>query len=80
MVIAEMHRRKGRRRVTNSLHPYSRATIIGRIVILAHAGRMALRAHKVPILFQLCPVEDIVVLDVFVRVEVEPMLATLFFR
>ena len=35
--------------------------IVRRIVVLAHAGRMALGAHEVPVLVQLGPVQDVVV-------------------
>src|SRR5262249_35865436 len=48
-----------------------------RVVILAHAGRMALRAHEIPVLIQLGPMQDVVVLDLLVRVEMEPALAAL---
>src|SRR6516164_368415 len=54
--------------------------IIRRIVVLAHAGRVALRAHEVPVLVQLRPMQGIVVLDLLIRVEMEPALAALFFR
>jgi hypothetical protein len=60
--------------------PYRIVSIIGRIVILAHAGRMALRAHEVPILTELRPMQDVVVLDLLIRVEMEPVLAALLFR
>src|SRR5262245_14725870 len=49
-----------------------------RVVVLAHAGRMAFRTHVVPILVQLGPVQKVVVTDLFVGVEVEPALTTLF--
>ena len=49
--------------------------IVGRIVILAHAGRMTLRAHEVPVLIEPGPVQDVVVLDLLVRIEMEPALA-----
>jgi hypothetical protein len=50
------------------------------VVILAHAGRMALRAHEIPILVQLGPVQDVVVLDVLVRIEMKPALAAVALR
>src|SRR5262249_48299957 len=48
------------------------------VVVLAHAGRMAFRTHIVPILVQLGPVQKVVVTDLFVGIEVEPALTTLF--
>src|SRR5262249_40099521 len=50
------------------------------IIILAHAGRVTLRAHEVPVLIELGPVQDIVVLDLLVRVEMEPALAAVILR
>ena len=49
--------------------------VVGGVIVLAHAGRMALRAHEVPVLVQPGPVQDIVVLDLLVRIEMEPALA-----
>src|SRR5215471_18522391 len=46
------------------------------VVILANAGRMAFRTHEIPILVQLGPVQDIVMLDLLVRIEMKPALAT----
>ena len=54
--------------------------VVGRVVVLAHAGRMAFGAHEIPILVQLGPVQDIVVLDLLVRVEMEPALAAFVLR
>src|SRR6516165_7672649 len=54
--------------------------IVGRVIVFAHAGRVALRAHEIPVLVQLGPMQDVVVLDLLVRVEVEPALAALRFR
>ena len=51
-----------------------------RIVILAHAGRMASRAHEIPVLVQPGPVQHVVVLDLLVRVEMKPALAALLLR
>src|SRR5205807_9119644 len=48
-----------------------------RLVILGDPGRMALRAHEIPVLVQLGPMQDVVVLDLFVRVEMKPALAAL---
>ena len=62
------------------LRKRGRIAIVCRIIILAHAGRMALRAHKIPILVQLGPVQNIVVLDLLVRVEMEPAVTSLLFR
>ena len=62
------------------LRPFRIETIARRIVILFHAGRMALGAHEIPVLVQLGPMQEIVVLDLLVRVEMEPALAALLFR
>ena len=51
-----------------------------RVVVLVHAGRMALGAHEVPVLVQLGPVQEIVVADLFVRIEVKPALTALVLR
>ena len=59
----------------------SRGETIGLgVVILAQAGRVALRAHEIPVLVQLGPVQDIVVLDLLVGIEVKPALAAFFLR
>ena len=50
------------------------------IVILAHAGRVALRAHEIPVLVQLGPMQGVVVLDLLVRIEMKPALSALFLR
>ena len=50
------------------------------VVILAHAGRMASRAHEVPVLVQPGPVQHVIVLDLLVRVEMKPALAALVLR
>ena len=57
-----------------------REAVLRRVVVLAHAGRMALGAHEVPVLIELRPVQDVVVLDVLVGIEVEPALAALVLR
>ena len=54
--------------------------IVSRIIVLAHAGRMALRAHEIPVLVQLSPMQDVIVFDLLVRIEMEPTLATLLLR
>src|SRR6185369_4313247 len=51
--------------------------IARRIVILAHAGRVALGAHEIPVLVQLGPMQDVVVADLLIGIEVEPALAAL---
>jgi hypothetical protein len=60
--------------------PVRGETIVRRIIVLAHARRMALGAHEVPVLVQLGPVQKIIVTDLFVRIEVEPALAALILR
>ena len=45
------------------------------VVILAHAGRVALRAHEVPVLVQLRPVQHVGVVDALVRIEMKPALS-----
>src|SRR5262249_32794404 len=57
------------------LRPRARESVGRRFVILAHAGRVASGAHEIPVLVQLGPMQDVVVLDLFVRIEVEPALA-----
>jgi hypothetical protein len=55
-------------------------TIVSRIIVLAHAGRVALGAHEIPVLVQLGPMQDVVVFDLLVRIEMEPALAALLLR
>ena len=50
------------------------------VVVLAHAGRVAFRAHEVPVLVQLGPVQDIVVLDLLIGIDVKPALAAFVLR
>ncbi len=57
-----------------------REAILRGVVVLAHAGRMTLGAHEIPVLIELRPMQDVVVLDVLFRVEVKPALAALRFR
>ena len=59
----------------------ARGEAVGRrVVILAHAGRMASRAHEIPVLVQPGPVQHVVVLDLLVRIEMEPALAASILR
>src|SRR5215470_1395305 len=51
--------------------------ILRRVVVLLDAGRVALRAHEIPILIELGPMQHVVVPDLLVRIEVEPVLASL---
>src|SRR5262249_36545170 len=62
------------------LCPGAGEAVIRRVVILAHAGRVALGAHEVPVLVQLGPMQNIVALDLLVGIEMEPALATLLLR
>src|SRR5262249_8746299 len=62
------------------LCPGAGEAVIRRVVILAHAGRVAPGAHEVPVLGQLGPMQNIVVLDLLVGIEMEPALATLLLR
>src|SRR5215470_2033192 len=52
-------------------------SVVDGIIVLADARRVALGARVVPILIQLRPVQNVVVLDLLVRVEVKPALAAL---
>ena len=54
--------------------------IVGSVVILPYAGRMALGAHEVPVLIELGPVQHVVVLDLLIGVEMKPALAALVLR
>src|SRR6516165_8282132 len=60
------------------LGPGAGEAVIRRVVILAHAGRVALRAHEIPVLVELGPMQHVVVLDLLVRMEMEPPLSALF--
>ena len=62
------------------LCPGFRITILRRVVISAKPRRVAFGAHKVPILVELGPMQDIVVANVLVRIEMEPALSALFLR
>ena len=53
--------------------------IARRVVVLAHAGRVALGAHEIPVLVQLRPMQNIIMADFLIGIEVEPALATLVF-
>src|SRR6185369_1059230 len=59
--------------------PCRREAITGCIIVLAHAGRMTLAAHEVPVLVKPCPMQDVVVADGLVGIEMEPALAALAF-
>ena len=54
--------------------------VLRRVVILAHPRRVALGAHEVPILIELGPMQDVVVADLFMRIEMEPALPALVLR
>ncbi len=54
--------------------------VFRRVVVLAHAGRVALGAHEIPVLVELRPVQDVVVADFFIGIEVEPALSALVLR
>src|SRR3954467_13008763 len=62
------------------LGPRSAEAIVLGIVVLSHAGRVALGAHEVPVLVQLGPMQDIVVADLLMGIEVEPALAAVVLR
>src|SRR5262249_43304667 len=51
--------------------------VVHGVIVLANASRVALRAHVVPVLVQLGPMQDVVVLDHLVGVEMKPALAAL---
>jgi len=53
--------------------------VVGRVVILAHARRMALRAHEIPVLIEPGPVQRVVVLDLLVGIKMKPALPALVF-
>src|SRR5262249_31658145 len=53
------------------LCPGAGEAVIRRVVILAHAGRVAPGAHEVPVLVQLGSMQDVVVLNLLVRIEVK---------
>ena len=62
------------------LRPGGGEMIGRRIVVLAHAGRVALGAHEIPVLVQLRPVQEVAGADLLVGIEVEPALAALVLR
>src|SRR5438874_6232865 len=68
-LTADAGLRKGRRK-----------PVVVSVVILPHAGRMAFGAHEIPVLVQLCPMQDIIVLDLIIGIEVKPALAALVLR
>ena len=49
-----------------------------RVVVLAHAGRVTLGAHEVPVLVQLRPVQHVGMIDVLVWIEMKPALSASF--
>jgi hypothetical protein len=51
-----------------------------RVVVLAHVGRMTVRAHEVPVLRAAGPVQLVAVVDAVVRIQVEPALPAPFAR
>src|SRR5882724_4002743 len=53
--------------------------VVCRVVILPNAGRVALRAHEVPVLVELRPMQDIVVADFLLRIKVKPALTAFVF-
>src|SRR5262249_34121616 len=59
------------------LCPGAGEAVIHGVVILAHAGRVALGAHEIPVLVELRPMQHVVVLDLLVRMEMEPALSAL---
>ena len=54
--------------------------VVRRVIVLVHAGRMALGAHEIPVLVQLRPMQDIVVLDLFIGIKVKPALSAFVLR
>src|SRR5215471_834884 len=62
------------------LCPGAGEAVIRRVVILTHPGRVALRAHEIPVLVQLGPMQDVIVLDLLVRIKMEPTLSALLLR
>src|SRR6185437_5853921 len=57
------------------LGPCGGEAVLRSVVILAHAGRVALGAHEVPILIELGPMQHVVVLYVLIVIEMKPALA-----
>ena len=55
-------------------------SVVHRIIIFAHTGRVAFGAHEIPVLVQLGPMQDIVVLDFLVGIQMKPALAALVGR
>jgi hypothetical protein len=54
--------------------------VVGRIVVFLQVRRMALGAHVIPVLAGARPVEHVTMVDVLVRIEMEPALATFLTR
>src|SRR5262245_28675804 len=61
------------------LGPGGLEAVRSRVVIFPQHGRMAIRAHEVPILRWPCPVQLIVVRDLFLGMKMKPALATVRF-
>ncbi len=62
------------------LLPRRREGVVGRVVILAHAGRVTLGAHEIPVLVELRPMQNVGVADRLARIEMEPALTALLLR
>src|SRR5262249_51418557 len=62
------------------LGPGGGEAVVRGVVVLAHPGRVALRAHEIPVLVQLGPMQNIIMLDHLVRLEMEPGLAAFLLR
>src|SRR5262245_50917492 len=55
-------------------------TVTGRGVVLLPAARMALGTHEIAVRIERGPMQHVGVLDLFIRMEMKPALATLVFR
>ena len=62
------------------LGPCGGEGVLCRVVVLAHAGRVAFGAHEVPVLVEPGPVQDVVMADRLVRIERKPALPALVLR
>ena len=60
--------------------PCRRKAIRLGVVVLGDTGRVALRAHEIPVLVQPGPVQDVVVFDLLIGGEMKPALAALVLR
>src|SRR5208282_6633061 len=52
----------------------------GRVIVLVNRGRMAFRAHIVPVLLAARPMQDVARRNRLVAIDVEPALPPLLFR